>query len=187
MYNIVMKILLSILLVIAFAIVNAAAQKDDAALVAEIREAYKKVNEQIAEMQKAPEYSSVFVTEIVVNKNNASYPAVGVYNSTVRLYYTYGDREKNPYPDRLLKATVTTRRSSRTETYEYMFGENGELIFAFEKKDKIERRAYFRSSRLVRSQLGDAIISNDKTEAKQAAAKFLAEAKRLRATFVNSL
>lgn len=155
--------------------------------VATIRETYKKVNDRIAEMEKAPEYSSVFVTEVVVNKNNASYPAVGIYNSTVRLYYTYGDREKNPYPDRLLKATVTTRRSSGTELYEYLFAQNGELIFAFDKKDGAERRAYFRSTRLVRSQAGDAIIAINSTAAKQAAAEVLAEAKRLRAVFVNSL
>lgn len=81
-----------------------------------------------------------------VNKNNGSYPAVGIFQSVVKFYFTYGNREKNPYPNRLLKIEIETKRSSSVEKYEYLFNENEQLIFYFESKirdeEKAEKRVY---------------------------------------------
>jgi hypothetical protein len=187
MYNITMKILGLMLVVLACSVVNATAQgSTDDAKVTAIRDTYKRVNAQIAEMEKAPEYSSIFVTELIVNKNNAPYPAVGIYNSTVRFYYTYGDREKDPYPYRLLKVTVTKRRSLEVESYEYLYSDGGELLFAFEKEAEAESRAYFHRNKLIRMQNGDKVVDAGSNEGIRTASALKAESKRLRAIFTNS-
>lgn len=159
-------------------------QTDDAR-IEKIHDTYKQVNDQIAESEKAPEYSSIFVTELVVNKHNASYPAVGIFNTTMRFYYTYGDREKNAYPDRLLKIMVTTRRSSQIENYEYLFDPAGKLIFEFEKVDDVEKRYYFSSEKLIRYQEGQTVKNT--IAARSASTDVLKEAGKLVAIFRNSL
>lgn len=153
----------------------------------DIRERYLRVNGLIAESEKEPEYSSIFLTEIVVNKNNGSYPAVGAYNSTVKFYYTFGDREKNPYPDRLLKIVVSTKRSARIESMEYLFDEIGKLIFCFEKSDDRERRMYFNSGRLIRFSDGELVSKSAGTNETNAAKTAIDQLKKLEVIFKNSL
>ena len=89
--------------------------------IEEIKKIYRETTEKIAECEAQGEYSTTYLSELVVNKNNGSYPAVGIFNSDFKFYYTYGDREKNPYPNNLLKITVTTKRSAQTEFSEYLF------------------------------------------------------------------
>ncbi len=109
--------------------------------IEEIRKIYQEVNKKVAECDENGDASSTFLTEIIVNKNNGAYPAVGIYTSVVKFYYTFGDREKDPYPNRLLKIMVTINRSARTETSEFLFDEKENLIFYFEKNE-IEKRVY---------------------------------------------
>lgn len=124
-----------------------------------IKRTVQKINEDIAKMEESPEYSSIFLTELAVNKGNGSYPAVGIYRPLVKFYYTYGDREKDPYPNRLLKIIVTVDRSDRKELSEFTFNDAGQLIFYFEKKDEIERRLYFANLRPVRFEEGTKVLS----------------------------
>jgi hypothetical protein len=141
------KIILAlILLVFVSNLTNIFAQ--NAKRIEEIRKIYAETNEKIVECEKEGEYSSVYLTELVVNKNNGSYPAVGIFKSSVKFYYTYGDREKNPYPNRLLKISVTTKRSSNTENKEFLFDENEKLIFYFEKIEG-EKRIYFTAEKPI--------------------------------------
>lgn len=111
--------------------------------IEEIRKIYQEVNKNVAECEANGDTSTTFLTEMVVNKNDGPYPAVGIYKTTLKFYYTFGDREKNPYPNRLLKIMVTTNRSNRSESSEFLFDEKGQLIFYFEKKEDGERRVYF--------------------------------------------
>ena len=107
--------------------------------IKKIREIYQDVNKRIAECERNGEDAETFLIETIVNKNNGSYPAVGLYQATVKFYYTYGDREKNPYPDRLLKILVSVNRAARTESSEFLFDEAENLIFYYEKKEEEER------------------------------------------------
>lgn len=151
--------------------------------IEEIRKIYQEVNKNVAECEANGDTSTTFLTEMTVNKNNGSYPAVGIYKTTVKFYYTYGDREKNPYPNRLLKIMLTTNRSNRTETSEYLFDEKGQLIFYFEKKEDGERRIYLSLEKPIRFLQGEKSVSIDAKLLKS----ILSEKKKLIGIFQSSL
>ncbi|MGZ5481610.1 MAG: hypothetical protein ACXWID_06470 [Pyrinomonadaceae bacterium] len=109
-----------------------------------------KIDKDIAASEAEPEYSNIYLTELAVNKNNGSYPAVGIYRPVAKFYYTYGDREKEPYPNRLLKIVVAVARSGRQEYSEFVFNESEQMVFYLDKKDDVERRMYFTAGRPVR-------------------------------------
>jgi hypothetical protein len=107
---------------------TAAVAQTTAAKVAGIRKLIAEAD-RMAETAERDEYSSAFILELNVNPKENPYPAVGTYTSSAKFYYTYGDREKNPYPDKLVKIAITTRRSSTTERTEIYFRRPGEMIF----------------------------------------------------------
>ncbi|MBK7708431.1 MAG: hypothetical protein IPN69_15830 [Acidobacteria bacterium] len=150
-----------------------------------IRDVARQVDKMVAECESDGETSSTFLTELVANKNNGSYPAVGIYNTRVKFYYTYGDREKNPYPDRLLKIVIETKRSAMTESAEYLFDESRRLIFFFGKDSEKETRIYFAAGKMFKTMDGErAVVGN---AANTASNKALAESRRLVAMFQESL
>lgn len=151
--------------------------------IEEIRKIYQEVNKNVAECEANGDTSTIFLTEMVVNKNNGSYPAVGIYKTTVKFYYTFGDREKSPYPNRLLKIMLTTNRSNRTETSEYLFDAKGLLIFYFEKKEDKEQRGYFNLEKPIKLLQGEKSASIDSEFIKS----MLSEKKKLVGIFQNSL
>lgn len=156
--------------------------------IAEIQNIYNETNEKVFECEENGEYSSVFLSELVVNKNNGSYPAVGIYKTVFKFYYTFGDREKNPYPYRLLKITISTNRSARKEYSEYLFNSSGQLIFYFEKNDdEAERRFYFASEKLIKSLSGEKMVNINGRKELEAVKIFLNEKKKLVGIFGNSL
>lgn len=120
---------LCVLLLVTGVAVNTVAQGNDQRLTT-IRAQVAEVDRQIAESESQGEYSSIFRNELVLNQRENPWPAVGIYQKTVRFYYSFGDREVDPYPNRLLKITVTTKRSDRREYAEYVFDLAGNLIFA---------------------------------------------------------
>ncbi len=150
-----------------------------------IRTVARETDRMITECEADGETSTTFLAELVVNKNNGSYPAVGIYRSTAKFYYTFGDREKNPYPDRLLKIVVETKRSARVELAEYLFDGRGRLIFYFGREDDVDRRIYFDDGKMFRALEGEKVISGN--DAKTVADRALAESRRLTAMFRESL
>ena len=118
-----------------------------------------KIDQDIAASEAEPEYSNIYLTELAVNKNNGSYPAVGVYRPAVKFYYTYGDREKEPYPNRLLKIVVAVARSDRQEYSEFVFNESEQMVFYLDKKDDVERRVYFAAGRAIRFEQDGRVLS----------------------------
>jgi hypothetical protein len=149
-----------------------------------IREVAQQVDKMVAECESDGESSSTFLTELVVNKNSGSYPAVGIYRSTVKFYYTFGDRERNPYPDRLLKIVVETKRSALIESTEYLFDE-GRLIFVFSKDSEKEMRIYFAAGKMFKASDGERSVVG--SAANRASNRALAESRRLAAMFGESL
>lgn len=176
---------LACLLLLMLVVVSAAAQSDRR--IEAIRKLVQKTDEDIARSQQEPEYSNIYQTELAVNKGNGSYPAVGNYRPVVKFYYTYGDREKDPYPNRLLKIIVSVDRSDRHEQSEFTFNEAEQLIFYFEKKDDVERRVYFAAGRAIRIQQGDRVLSLSSRSQADLVATVLKEKANLLAIFRRSL
>lgn len=155
--------------------------------IEEIRKVYQEVNKKAAECEVNGDTSTTFLTEMIVNKNDGSYPAVGIYKTTVKFYYTFGDREKNPYPDRLLKIMVTTNRSDRTENSEFLFDEKGGLIFHFEKKDDLEKRVYFNLEKPIKILQGEKTLPVSNKQEAESVKIILKEMSKLVKIFLNSL
>jgi hypothetical protein len=140
-----------ILFIWAFFAAPSFAQSNDAK-VEEIRRIYQQTNEQLAEAEKSFAESRIYLSELIVNKGGTMYPAVGTFRSTIKFYYTFGNREENPYPNRLLKIMVLTDRSANTESSEYLFSRAGQLIFYFEKstyETATESRFYFSNGKVI--------------------------------------
>ena len=118
----------------------------------EIRNLHDETKLRIAEADKQ-EQSSVFLVELKVNERSNPYPAVGIYVSAVKFYYTYGDRERNPYPHRLLKIDVVVMRSSITTNAEFLYDIAGDLVFASVRTDGDQPRetsAFFGRRQLIK-------------------------------------
>lgn len=164
--------------------------QQDGKRIEEIRRLYDQVNAQIVESESVEEGTGIYCNELVVNKGDKSWPAVGIYRMVYKFYYTFGDREKDPYPNRLLKITVMTNRSDRHEYAEYLFNPVGQLIFYFEKDDEgapAERRYYFAANRLIRRMRGQRILDISSREALEAARGTLNEKQKLIEVFLKSL
>jgi hypothetical protein len=146
-----------------------------------------KTAQDIARSEAEPEYSNIYLTELAVNKNNGSYPAVGVYRPVVRFYYTYGDREKEPYPNRLLKIVVAVARSDRHEYSEFVFNESEQMVFYLDKKDDVERRVYFIAGRVIRFQQKGRMLKLKGRSVAATIAAVLKDKARLVAQFKRSL
>ena len=141
------RITTAILLLLLFAI-GTFAQSDRR--IEAINTLRAKIDQDIVRSEAEPEYSNIYLTELAVNKSNGSYPAVGIYRPVVKFYYTYGDREKEPYPNRLLKIVVTVARSDAHEYSEFVFNESEQMVFYLDKRDDVERRVYFAAGRAIR-------------------------------------
>jgi len=141
------RALLLLLIVLTFASHKSTAQTDRR--IDAIKTICQKIDEDVARSEQEPEHSNIYLTELAVNKGNGSYPAVGIYRPLVKFFYTYGDREKDPYPNRLIKIVVTVERSDRKEYSEYCFNESRQLISHFSKKDDVELQLYFASDRAI--------------------------------------
>ena len=124
---------------------------------------------------------------MVINRNNGSFPAVGVYNSTIKFYYTYGDREINPYPDRLCKIGVETYRAALQENSEYFFDISGKLIFYFEKIDDIEYRIYFTAAKPFKMLKGEKSVNINGKEEAEKLKTIMGNKLKLAVIFTNSL
>ena len=156
----------------------------------DIRKLYNQTNSDIEVAEREAPYSQIYVVELTVNKTENQYPAVGTYSNLSKFYYTYGDREKNPYPDRLLKINVTTKRSAMITNSEFLFNPTGQLVFGFVKTDgeeQSETRMYFDRGILIKLIDGDRDVNIRLKAALDTAAAFKRESTRLFALFAASL
>ncbi len=146
-----------------------------------------RIDQDITASEAEPEYSNIYLAELAVNKNNGSYPAVGIYRPVVKFYYTYGDREKEPYPNRLLKIVVAVARSDRQEYSEFVFSESEQMVFYLDKKDNVERRLYFVGQKPIRLEENGKVLSLRVRSRAATVATVLKESANLVAIFRRSL
>lgn len=183
--NFMKTILLLVVMTLVFAVAGVAQASIDS-----IRKSCDDTDKKLAEMQEHPELSSVFVVELAVNKHSAPYPAVGIYQRTASFYYTYGDREKNPYPDKLMKIAAVYKRSSRVETIDFYFDKSGQMIFALAANPEgtiKETRLYFAAGKLVKMTDDGKAVGLRTQHAAEAAALAAKESARLSGIFRQSL
>lgn len=158
--------------------------------VDDIRSLYTSTNSAIEVAEREAPYSDIYAVELTVNKTGNQYPAVGTYSNISKFYYTYGDREKDPYPSRLLKVNVVTKRSAMITNSEFLFDARGQLVFGLVRVDgtrQRETRLYFAAGRLIKM-LDDEKDVNIRLRAVQdTAAAFKRESTRLIGLFNASL
>lgn len=111
--------------------------------VDDIRQLYYGTGEEI-------QNGSLYSTEVNVNSTGASFPGVGVYGRTVTFYWAAEPWASQAY--RLVKAVVSSEVSAVSEYGEYLYDQEGELVFCFLSGgyDMVEHRFYFDDGRLVR-------------------------------------
>lgn len=145
-----MKHLLPILvfLLIPFA---AYSQSDDAKIKS-IQGRYSSIKAEIKKLESSEEagiQSPLAVNELVVNKHNKSWPAVGNYSVIYRFYYKQFGEE--PYPDTLIFVTKKTVSAAREYFEEVLFGETyGVALIRQKDADGNEHLGYFDGDRLIK-------------------------------------
>jgi hypothetical protein len=155
--------------------------------IEQIKQRYEQVNAQIAESETS-DGSELYLNELIVNKNGRSWPAVGTYEIVYKFYYGFGDREKDPYPNTLVKVTVSTSRSGDRVYAEYLFNPAGQVIFYYEKdRLQIEHRHYYQSEKLIRLTREQQAIAINSRKALLATKAAFTDKKRLLSLFTESL
>jgi hypothetical protein len=152
--------------------------------ISEIRRRNELVNAQTEPIQ---EPATTFLNELVINKTDAPFPAVGIYRTVAKFYYTFGNRERNPYPDRLLKIMIATDRSNRKESSEYLFNDAGQLILFSEKTEDFDHRVYFVRERAIGFEKGGRLVNLRNSEVAATSARAIKEKAQLVAIFRGSL
>ena len=154
--------------------------------IEDLNRLYTQTNSDIGIAEKEAPYSEIYVVELSVNKTGNQYPAVGTYSNISKFWYTYGDREKNPYPNRLLKISATTKRSATITTSEFLFDPAGQLVFGLVRVDgtrQRETRMFFAAGRLIKMVDDDQDINIRLRSVQDTAAAFKREADRLVSLF----
>lgn len=154
--------------------------------VKEIDKLYTQTNGDIAVAEKEAPYSEIYTVELSVNKTGNAYPAVGTYSNLSKFYYTYGDREKNPYPNRLMKANVVTKRAASITNSEFLYNDAGQLVFGLvrmEGEAQSETRLYFAGGVLIKLLDGEREVNVRGRNVADTAAAFKRESARLMAMF----
>lgn len=155
-------------------------------LVRVVRQRYEQITGAAAQSESTDEGkrlgASLFCDTYTENKNGKSVAAVGTYRADYAFYYRYRTEEADK-ADLLLLATVRMQRAARTQTLEYLFGENGKLAFCFvhDELDNQTRYYFDTNANPVRIVAGtktrDTLMADDK----KAARERLGDAQRLRA------
>jgi hypothetical protein len=182
-----MKIFRSVALVL-FAVCVANAQIVDKR-VDDIRDLYDQTEQRIADAAKQ-EQSDIFVVETNVNSRLNPYPAVGIYAASTKFYYTYGDREKDPYPKRLLRADVVVKRSATTTNAEFLYNAAGELVMGIVLTDGDEQRemvVYFSRGQLIKMIDDDKEVNIKLRAVIDTAQTLKAESARLKTLFASAI
>lgn len=141
------------------AVFSISAQTNDKA-VEKIRTYYTGVAEkaQLCENDDdGGEYGELFMNELVVNKRNHQWRAVGRHVLTYKFFYKVkdGDTEEHMYPDQLVLVQTEQKVSNRVYTEEYLYSDLGLLLYYFQEAENddqspTERRVYFSGIRPIR-------------------------------------
>jgi hypothetical protein len=185
------KHLFSFLLILIFAF-SVAAQQNVDKQVEKIRKIYTEISQIIEESDKdkdAEHPSGFAVNELVINKSNLSWAAVGNYRVVYKFYYQ--NRDEEPYPTQLVKVTKSTESAARRYYEEFVYDEADQLIFYFERSEDdevpLERRIYFEKEKAIRiiedKATRDKLTNNDRSTVRNC----LKQSGKVEQIFINSI
>ncbi|MFH0894040.1 MAG: hypothetical protein V2A54_06360 [Bacteroidota bacterium] len=154
-----------LLFILLFVVSNSCIAQDDE--ISKIRALYQKTTEEqlIAVMPAPDNYGTLYNNEIVINKYNGSWRAVGNYICKMNFWYTdqpaFAKEEHGKEESALRKVEMTSTWSANNiESFEFLY-ENGELVFCLKKdatydnqEKPLEYRYYFSRGKLIRYMLG---------------------------------
>jgi hypothetical protein len=149
-----MKTLLALGLMLLF-FASGSAQTVDKT-VERIRAYYTQVSEKAIAAETEDdqgEFGDLIMNELVINKRNHQWRAVGRFQETYKFFYkTTGE---DLYPETLVLVKTERHVSSRSYSEEYLFNEKGALLFYFQKAENddevpAERRVYFNLGKAIR-------------------------------------
>ncbi len=181
-----------------FLVGNTAAIAQEKA-VAQIKRLYEEIGQKIELSERGSEesaYAGIVCNELVFNRNEHVWPAVGNYQATYKFYYDSAQTEEHHYPDRLRKAVMKSHMSDRSYYEEYLFDEAGALVFYYTKPDeppigdepqKVEQRIYFAAGRPIRIIKGQKTADRLTAQDVQLARKVLATGRQIKDFFARSL
>lgn len=130
------------------------------AAVSGIRKAYTEMKARMAKSEaraaKREPAPGIVLTEIVVNRNNAPWRAVGIYRVVYRFWHE--EAKGATSPRRLRFVEVSAAISARKYSQEYLFNPQGRLIFHFRRSEEPgappDLRVYYSAGRPIRVALG---------------------------------
>lgn len=109
------------------------------------------------------EVGELVMNTLAINSRNHQWRAVGIYGQTFKFFYTGGDSEIRPYPDRLVFVTNERRVSDQRFREEWLFSESGVLILFIYKIESDEparqSRIYFSGGKAVKIVDGDKVTT----------------------------
>jgi hypothetical protein len=119
-----------------------------------IRIAYLEANQRIERCIEEEDPCGLYLNQIHTNADKAPWGVVGTYESTQDLWYQLDEAFEEEDVYQLLKVNITTRRSSRKENEELLFGTDGKLLFYYfhlsEYGETLQAfRFYFSAGKLI--------------------------------------
>lgn len=168
----------------------------------QIRNHYTAVNKQIAESIEQGYEGPLYQTQVITNKNQKSWPAVGIYVDTVNFWYDdapdhLSAADRNP-KNVLLKVTNSRRAGADMRAIEEYLFKDGKLVFYYSywaEEDKLwETRAWFNykgllfksSVKLNEKELtAKELASEEYNDEKPVAATILKAAKNYQSVFLS--
>lgn len=160
--------------------------------IEKIQRFYTEISQKIKVLEEDEEQArtgNLAVNELVINKANRSWAAVGNYRVTYRFFYQ--NRGEEPYPTGLVKVTRTAEIAARRYFEEYVYNGAGALMFYFERSEDgefpEERRVYFAGGKAIR--LSEDKNTRDKLSAKdlETVRRILQNSSRLKDIFLKSV
>ncbi len=161
--------------------------------MAEELDAKIKLSEQGAEDSA---YAGIVSNELVINRNEHVWPAVGNYQVTYKFYYDNAQTEGHHYPDRLRKVVMKSKMSDRSYYAEYLFNEAGAVVFYYTKPDEpqvgdetspVQQRVYYAGGRPIRIVKGQKTSDRLNQQELELARKILAAGRRIKEFFASSI
>lgn len=124
--------------------------------VEKIRAYYTEVSEKATAAETEDdqgEFGDLIMNELVINKRNHQWRAVGRFQETYKFFYKTAGEDL--YPETLVLVKTERHVSGRSYTEEYLYNEKGALLFYFQKAENddqvpSERRIYFNLGKAIR-------------------------------------
>lgn len=137
------------------------------------------------------QFGELFMNELVVNKRDHQWRAVGIYNQKLKFFYKGGDSEAKPYPDQLIFAVFERRLSNQRFREEWLFSDTGELMLftykAESEESQNESRIYYSRGKAIRTVDGKKVTDRLSALDRKYTTERAAQGKRIKELFAKSI